>query len=523
MKYYLLFFFLIISLGIKAQESNLKIIKSKVFTNEKYKTSLLFAKEDTNGDVFLVRNYYKSNASPIGYYIEHYDKDLTLLKSNKIEVNRSELRGIYINDSEVILLQFKYLQKEKKYAFVTLTSNKEIFDFTEIEIYSIARDKINRYDYFGIRKDPEYTYLKEYKFGDIVTSNNEKFTAINLFIKEKNRLDSFLVVVFNEQFEKVYEHVLEEIQTENKKQEALFDYQNMKLDDEGNVFLLGKVYKTNSKKEKIKGKPNYTFELFKINGQGQKQISLEDNKYYIDRLQIVLKNNTLSCIGLYYEKISDIKLIDDYSKDGIVRININNDEITLKNYQPFQESINKLSFKKLFSFTAVYDNFYINKLFVADNGDILIYSEQFSTYLSDNNLQTKNSYGNIIAMKINNEGELLWTKSINKFQKAWNIENIPVLSYSALFNTNSNAVFFNAKEAENKGNDEVKFSFSKSKNILYSAVINKKGELNYKSLSNEDLKGITLEVRFGVLLDDSTLLVEATTTDDKPLLVKISL
>jgi hypothetical protein len=157
MKYFILISFLIISLGIKAQESNLKIIKSKVFADEKYKTSLLFAKEDTNGDVFLVRNYYKSVASPLGYYVEHYDKDLTLLKSEKIEVSRSELRGIYINDSEVILLQFKYLQKEKKYAFVTLTSNKETFDFIEKEIYSIARDKINRYDYFGIRKEPEYT------------------------------------------------------------------------------------------------------------------------------------------------------------------------------------------------------------------------------------------------------------------------------------------------------------------------------------------------------------------------------
>ncbi|MCF6307905.1 MAG: hypothetical protein L3J09_08115 [Flavobacteriaceae bacterium] len=173
MKYYLPIFFLIISLGIKAQESNLKIIKSKIFTNEKYKTTLLFAKEDTNGDIFLVRNYFKSVASPIGYYIEHYNKDLTLLKSDKIEVNRSELRGLYLIDSKIILLQFKYLQKEKKYAFVALTSVKEEFDFIEKEIFSIDRDKIKKYDHYGIRKEPEFTLFKEYKFGDVVESENK--------------------------------------------------------------------------------------------------------------------------------------------------------------------------------------------------------------------------------------------------------------------------------------------------------------------------------------------------------------
>ena len=512
---------MIIFLGANAQEGDLKITKSEVFKSEKYKTSLLFAKEDSNGDIFLVRNFYKTNSSPLGYYIEHYNKDLTLLKRDEIEVNRSELRGLYIIDSKIILLQFKYLQKEKKYAFVALTSSKEEFNFVEKYAFSIDRDKIKKYDHYGIRKEPEFTLHKEYKFGEVVESENKDFIAINLFVKNEDN-DSFFVVVFDKNFNKLYEYNLSKINTESNSKSSLFAYQNMKLDNQGNVYLLGKVYKNKSGKEKVKGIPNYTFELFKINKQGQKQILIDDSKYFIDELQIFLKNDILSCIGFYSNKKSNNSANENYSKDGIIRININvvNDEVFLKSYQPFKESINNLTFEKIASFGSVNDNLFVKNSYIDD--DIIIYSEKFSIYISDNSIQSRNSYGDILVFKISPNGELIWAKSINKHQKAWNINNIPYLSYSRLNFNKSSYLFINAEEeVKLDKNNDFKFSYSKSKNVPFMIFINEKGEIDYTNLNNEGLKDISLEVRFGVLLNDNSLLMEAE-SNGKPLLVKIS-
>jgi hypothetical protein len=43
--------------------------KDEIFSKEKHKTSLLFANEDSNGDIFIVKNNYSQVASPKGYYI----------------------------------------------------------------------------------------------------------------------------------------------------------------------------------------------------------------------------------------------------------------------------------------------------------------------------------------------------------------------------------------------------------------------------------------------------------------------
>src|SRR5690606_34849034 len=108
-----------------AQRDTIKVSVSEIFKDEKYKTSLLFAKEDANGDIFTVRNYYSSISNPKGYYIEHYSKDLKLLKRTTIEVNRNEIKGLFLTEDSVILLQFQYNYKQKKYTFATLSSSKE--------------------------------------------------------------------------------------------------------------------------------------------------------------------------------------------------------------------------------------------------------------------------------------------------------------------------------------------------------------------------------------------------------------
>ncbi len=155
------------------------------------------------------------------------------------------------------------------------------------------------------------------------------------------------------------------------------------------------------------------------------------------------------------------------------------------------------------------------------NEDIVMITEE-STITADVNNRTLFFYGDIISFKISEKGELIWAKNINKKQGISNINKIANASHATLSKNNIIFFFFNANEVKQLENNQVSFNFKKTDNDLYLITINENGESNYKKLNNK-LKNITVEVRFGVLLNEHSLLFEATTLDNKPLLVKISL
>ena len=75
-----------------AQEIPNSIIKSDVFKDE-YKHSYIYLVEDDgNGGVFIVRSYAGGIfSSGAGYYFEHYDSNLKLIKEYEYEMKRSDV------------------------------------------------------------------------------------------------------------------------------------------------------------------------------------------------------------------------------------------------------------------------------------------------------------------------------------------------------------------------------------------------------------------------------------------------
>ncbi|WP_271423636.1 hypothetical protein [Aequorivita sinensis] len=519
MKKLLFLFCLFLSSLVHAQADSLKVAASEIFKDEKYKTTLLFAKEDTNGDIFTVRNYYSSVSNPKGYYIEHYSKDLKLLKRTEVEVNRNEIKGLFLTEDSVVLLQFQYNYKAKEYAFATLTSSKENFNFSEKEIYALDRNRINKYDHFGIRSEPEYNLHHNYNFGDIVESENGEFTALNLFTKTKKG-SALLVIAFNKNLEKLYEYEFENIislnEAENKSLQL--QYFNMVIDNEGKIYFLGRVFNDKIVLEK-KNAPNYYFILFSADKVSKKQqpISIMSNNI-IRSLQLVNNADKLAAVGLYTDP-STTGFFDNYmGYSGVVRFNLDLKSLATssESFQPFSEKFMIEKYGKVKE--KLKSSLSYRNTFMLENGDVIINSEEFWMDGSGDYVNANRIYKDIISCRISGNGELVWAKNINKKQNAWSLDNIPFLSYASTTKNNVSYYFMNAaSDLKILKNNDVEF---KEGPRLYLLKMYETGTFRYEKILYPDIYNAQLGLRFGVLLNKSDILVQAE-SNKKPMLVKL--
>ncbi|WGF93655.1 hypothetical protein [Aequorivita marisscotiae] len=520
MKAILLSIFLLLSAISYAQTDSLKITASEIFKDEKFKTTLLFAKEDTNGDIFTVRNYYSSVSNPKGYYIEHYSKGLKLLKRTTVDVNRNEIKGLFLTEDSVVLLQFQYNYKAKEYAFATLTSSKENFNFSENEIYALDRSRLNKYDHFGIRSEPEYNLHHNYIFGDIVESENGEFIALNLFTKTKKG-SALLVIAFNKNFEKLYEYEFESLISlkEMANKSLQLQYFNMVMSNDGTVYFLGRVFNDKIILEK-KNAPNYYFILFSADKVSKKQQPISIMSTNIIRsLQLVNNADKLAAVGLYTDP-STTGFFDNYmGYSGVVRFNLNPKTLatSTESFQPFSEEFMVEKYgkvkEKLKSFLSY------RSTFMLENGDIIINAEEFWMDGSGDYVNANRIYKDILSSRLSSKGELMWTKNINKKQSAWSLDNIPFLSYASTTKNNVSYYFVNAaSDLKILKNNEVEF---KEGPRLYLLKMYETGAFRYEKILYPDIYNAHLGLRFGVMLNKSDILVQAE-SNDKPMMVKLA-
>jgi len=520
MKHYLLFLFLLFFLGLKAQDSNLEIIKSKVFKNEKYKTSLVFAKEDTNGDIFLVRNYFIGYAKPKGYHIQHFDKDLNLLKTTSIPIKRSEIRGLFLIENKIVLIEFRYIQKEKRYAFVAYISSKGEINFTEKELLSIDREKIQIYDHYGVRKEVEFNANRVYKFGQVVSSKNDEFIAINLYLK-KGENEQYNIHVFNKNLELEYHKSIDLFVNETTGEiddDPLLIHQNLEIDSKGRTYVLTKHYKKNRIDEKKKGQPNYTYELFKISKNNLENFSIKIEDLFIGGLKLLILDDKLSCVGFYSDELGGY--FKRKQLKGIVRFNIdlNTFSISSKSYKPFPKQFLFDKYGKEVD-KGIY-GFILRDIEVLKNDELVLLGEEFSIYYNEYGGPSGLSFKDIFAFKIDKSGNFIWARSINKDQSRAYFKPFEHYSFSSIINNEDSYLFFNA-EKNNKILKDGRIIYKTDKKVhqLFVSHIDNSGNLNTKMIFKDLYSNTSLGVRFGIQLKDNKLLLEGLYNEEPQLFI----
>ena len=507
MKKILVVVLLLVSTISYAQD--ISITQSEIFKDKKKNSYLSFTLEAENGGIVTIRAYRSGMRFKLkGYYIQYFDSNLKLIKELDYEVKDKTIRNAFLKDGQLHLIEIEELKKEDKIAINVSSSSLENLSFTTKSLLTFTEDNVKSYFgvmLFSIWFDNGWSEVDGDHMGDVILSANEKFFAINFDFKDKKK-ETHKVFVFNNNFEMVYEKlIVKDIK------DKLFSYSDFEVSGEdGTIYFLGKAYENGKRKAKKKGKVNYHFELNKINADGEKTISFKSEDNYIESLSLVLNKERLACVGFY-------------GKNGANRLNgvciYDLDPETLQtNFNKFNEFSaefmtdkygNREGRKKRKKKKGIH-NIDFKGIYLMANNDIVVNAEEFfittqMTTGANGSMSTRTiyHYNDIMAMRLDANGNLKWARNINKAQTG-TINS----SFTTLPVGESTYFFINCSDKVKKlSADRISFKQTSSKRSnLYAISIDNNGNFDYKKLIDDKDSKVYYKVNDGVInMDNKTV------------------
>jgi hypothetical protein len=529
MKKIFLILFLIVGFLSFGQDIKVQIFKGELNADSIINTSLLFSENDGNDGLITVRNtetVLSYNPYPKEYYIEHYDRELKLVK--KITLTNEEkthLKGMIIENGNISLIQFDY-NKESEIVNVNILESKiKDLEFEKRLLKSFDKNTFNRYfgDFSSDYLSQQFRFISKNPFGKIEFSKNKKFFSIQFeYVEKKNQIYYF--TVYDNNFDKKYD-------VKHTNQDKYSDFQSIDLSDyDGTLFLLQKNYENESRKDEKKGNTNYNYELYKFKDEYKQQIKLKENSKFITSLFILPKSESVSLVGLYNSYDGE-----DYL-EGVCHYNLELDDfkINKKSFEPLTEQFYTDKYKKgKAEKSKSIRNLKIRNLILDEKESIVISAEEFTIVnpnVSRQNMpfagQSNNSsfikddvhhYDDIFSVKINNEGKILWSRNINKKQTG-----IKKSSFVSAYVNGSIYYFLNGNLKELK---DGRFEFTQSgprKSNLYLVSINEYG-IKYKKLIEDKESRLWYDVQNGIVSLDLKSVIFQGIQKRKKQIIKISI
>lgn len=488
-----------------AQDINIGIKKSEIIKEESKKISLLFSEPDGNGGVVIIKALYTGfRGYPKKYFIEHYDQNLKRIK--KIELpntNKSVYNGILIKNNKIHLIEQIFNKASKEIKYNVQVADVNDFKFKTKELFTINRESYKRYfaGFIGfIPFDNGLSQMDKDHFGEVTISNNNNYMAFSFDIKNKEK-ESHLFKVYDTDFNLIYDTTFH-----SDIKDKYFEYESVDIDDkDGAIYLLGKVFENNSKKSKKKGKSNYHYQLSKLNKEGKKQISFKESEKFIGSLHVLHRENTLSLVGFYSEK-------GDYRYKGVCRLNLNSANLSIENksFNPFSDQFFNDKYSKgtkVRKGKKELKNLSFRSVYLDENENVIINAEEYyitSYYVSSGTTgggywRTVYHWDDIISVKMNKNGDLLWARNINKAQT-----NYKNASFISTINNNKVYFFLNISDKIKKlSNERIGFKqTSTKKSNLYVIEIDENGEFKYQKLIDDKDSKVWYDVSSANLSSD---------------------
>ena len=525
MKNFFVIFFGLLSFSLFSQNVPIKTHKSTLFEDDFKKSILVLGEKTKENEVILVRSYKASAISPLnGFYIEKYDANLKLVKEFELKMKHplSEknnlVLGVFYASKKVNIIEIYFDLKEKTY----ICRNNIVddnFNLTKKKLFRISKEKMIELGSFNLQQkffEANNKNLPDVNSGNFNTSTdrvlsfsffgdstkprvyssdisiviNENRTSYSIILDYKNpEQEGFLLYLFNAESEQLF--FKEELIQSKEKNYVL---QNFQVSEDGkSVFILAKNY--NNKVKKL----NYSFELSQISASETKTKTIEIEDKFIKSLKLNFHNNSIYCIGFYSEKSYE-------DNDGLCFFKFNkaNLESEKVKYSPFtdqfiQDKFGKETDKDIKDLKI--------KTILFENDVILLNAEE--EYENTNNSPNGNGavtyvFNDIVSVKLNTDGDLIWSRNINKKQ-SYTYSNDSYISYFSTIKNGSSYVLINASEKiKELKNERVEFKdVNPNKANLYLLTIDSSGNFTYQLLLNEDQIEVPFSVSKGILIDNS--------------------
>ncbi|WP_323787350.1 hypothetical protein [Psychroserpens sp.] len=507
------------------QIDQIKVQKSEITKDKKKHSKLVFSCSNTDGGILIVRQFMGGIARlPKGYYLEYYDLDLNLVASNEMEIDNSGIKNIFIKDNKVNIIEYRKNKEDKTNDYYVLTADPNTLEFSDKKLFSIDKKDVKKPFFFGIGFIPitNVGKIDHDPTGEVQVSNNNEFIAFNFDIKDDKK-ETHQIIVYNNKWEKVNDKIF----TEDIK-DKYFQYNSFSVSDvDGSVYYLGKAYKNEKFRDKVKGVINYDYIVYKVSSTETKRNVFNTENHYIQSMGISLDEGNLFTLGSYSDKDSD-----DYKGICYFKLNPETLNIETTTFNEFTEQfmIDKYGEKrgkrkkkkgKELPFLS-YRDFIVDEM-----GDIYFNAEEF--YITVHTRTSTNGhtstyyvyhYNDIYTCKLNSSGELQWIRTINKRQ-ATSGSLGSYLSFSSTVVNGNMYLFLNgADDVRKLRDDRIEFKQKKVKKLnLYVIEITPDGSFNYDIIVDDKDSKMTYKTMHGVMSENGmSILFEGNRKKEKQVL-----
>lgn len=475
-----------------AQSTSIKLQKSVLFKDSSKESYIVYAKDDGSGGFYMVR-MFKNNiiASPSGYYVEHYDKNMALIKEHEYapEYHTYEkyktLLGVISNAGHIYLIEIQFNIKEKAYICTAHSTAKDKFAFTTKELFRLTRAEAEK---LGTIKLDDLFYNSTSAVDDssnisFIMDDEQTSFGICLNLKSKEN-KTFRLYTFDSELNKKLDHTyVRNVKNKN------FIFRNIDVADKGNsIYLLGAVHHEEDKRHQ------YTYEITHVSPSGEKTANFKNDKPFAESLKMLKTGNRLTCVGFYSEdKANWYSGISYFEIDPVTLV------LRKAKHTPFSEQLRKS--KSSWWWSKTYKPLVFRDFIITENEDIIINAEEY--YITSNNNGTWYNSDDILSVAINKEGETLWIKNIAKQKNTMN--HLSFISYTSGYKNGVMHFYFNAAGKVN-GLDDGSIQFKDSgrnRSSFTSVSIDRTGKMDYEVLLDDDVNEVPFMTANGIVLPDA--------------------
>jgi hypothetical protein len=443
--------------------------KVKVFTGKEVKRSPKNKFEniigsDNNG-IYVSRsmlNFFQQRV----YTLEHYDRNLKKTKSEKLDLHfkdkKMDFEGfIDLNDKIYVFSSFINQAQKKKYVFTQELNKNTLVPQNNLK-------KVADFQYEKSRIKHSVSFNHE------ISDDKSKVLAYFDLPQEKRENEKYGLFVYDSDFNMLWEKDV--VLPYSSK---LFEISEFKIDNNGNVFVLGKLY------EKSINDGNYMFVIISYteNGTLEKKYPLNLSNVFLTDIQITITDNLeIICAGFYSQNTSRSAKGSFYLRFDPTTNSVKSQSFKEFDFdfitQDLSERDSKRKTKQADKGKNVeMNNMYLDDIIMRDDGGAIVIGESFRThttkYASTNGqiqYTTQYIYGNIVIVNINPDGSIAWSQKIPKKQTSINDNGI-LSSY--IKKVDDDKIYFifndNSKNLHNNQDNKV-YSFTGTKKNMTALV-----------------------------------------------------
>ena len=503
------------TLSINAQSPIPIGIKKSVVFKDTYKFSgIAFLESDNRGGSIIVRWYEGSLLSgKSGYLFEHYDADLKLLGTYDYPmrfneaIHQSSVLGIVMEGENIHIIDFLYNSKKQSYSCSSITATVTDFNFVKKELFQIGDDEIGKPGFFAGKHDPD-------NYASMTVNKEGTAFAVSVDLKNPD-YESHRLHLYDNTLDKKLEYTFKrDIKDRN------FKYQNIAISKDGNaIYLLARVADKVTKGKNEGGK--YRYELSKISKDTEESQSFETSEYFVGTLHAVAFEDRIACIG-FYSNIHE----GSYSGMGYFEFDPKSLQLRKSNFNQFTE---QLMFDKFgLGKDRELGQLTLRKVLITDNNEIIfnaeeyyIFAHRYSTGATD--VMPDYHLNDIVSLKINKNGELVWSRTINKDQVQG--DERPFLSYTSALKADDTYFLINAFSKVDKiSDDRIEFAQATLKfSDLTLLHIGKDGTFSYQKVLDHSDNEFAFMVADGIFVQKENAVYVLGQEGKKRQLLKIQL